>query len=246
MLHDPKPAARVAYVAVRQLREEQGCPRGPVWGLLTSEEQGWYIRHAERAMNGLLANQIQDAWRIDLTELAEEGRRWRAAPDFDYAKRTHPELAEWGLLDERYRRRFFVIQMNAVAVHVTIPALLDGSPLVTALLLFSKTRRYAGSGHSREYHCPLITVFAPGFPRKVPAMPPLRSSVSSLPEEMNEPLLTPAEVATLFRVDAKTVTRWARSGKLTSRRTPGGHRRYLEREVRALLTGETPAQGDDS
>jgi excisionase family DNA binding protein len=62
--------------------------------------------------------------------------------------------------------------------------------------------------------------------------------VSTLPDEMNEPLLTPAEVATLFRVDPKTVTRWARAGLLTSRRTPGGHRRYLESEVRAMLRGE--------
>ncbi len=50
-----------------------------------------------------------------------------------------------------------------------------------------------------------------------------------------KPLLTPAEVAALFRVDPKTVTRWANSGKLTSIRTLGGHRRYLESEVRALL-----------
>jgi excisionase family DNA binding protein len=53
-----------------------------------------------------------------------------------------------------------------------------------------------------------------------------------------EPLLTPAEVATMFRVDPKTVTRWADAGKLTSTRTPGGHRRYKESEVRALLRGE--------
>jgi excisionase family DNA binding protein len=52
-----------------------------------------------------------------------------------------------------------------------------------------------------------------------------------------EPLLTPQEVATLFRVDPKTVTRWAKAGKLTSIRTLGGHRRYRESEVRALLTG---------
>ena len=50
-----------------------------------------------------------------------------------------------------------------------------------------------------------------------------------------EPLLTPAEVAALFRVDPKTVTLWANSGKLTSIRTLGGHRRYLESEVRGLL-----------
>ncbi len=48
-------------------------------------------------------------------------------------------------------------------------------------------------------------------------------------------LLTPAEVATLFRVDPKTVTRWAKSGKLTSLRTLGGHRRYRAEEVRHLL-----------
>jgi len=50
-----------------------------------------------------------------------------------------------------------------------------------------------------------------------------------------ELLLTPSEVATLFRVDPKTVTRWAKAGKLTSIRTLGGHRRYKESEVKALL-----------
>jgi len=50
-----------------------------------------------------------------------------------------------------------------------------------------------------------------------------------------EKLLTPSEVASLFRVDPKTVTRWAKAGKLTSIRTLGGHRRYRESEVRNLL-----------
>jgi excisionase family DNA binding protein len=49
-------------------------------------------------------------------------------------------------------------------------------------------------------------------------------------------LLTPAEVAGMFRVDPKTVTRWAKAGRLRSIRTPGGHRRFRESEVRALLT----------
>ena len=52
-----------------------------------------------------------------------------------------------------------------------------------------------------------------------------------------EALLTPAEVAALFRVDPKTVTRWAKAGKLSSIRTLGGHRRYRETEVRQLLRG---------
>lgn len=61
-------------------------------------------------------------------------------------------------------------------------------------------------------------------------------------------LLTPGEVATLFRVDPKTVTRWAAAGRISSIRTPGGHRRFREAEVRALLEGgralaeEIPAQ----
>jgi excisionase family DNA binding protein len=54
-----------------------------------------------------------------------------------------------------------------------------------------------------------------------------------------ERLLTPAEVAYLFRVDAKTVTRWAREGKIPFLRTLGGHRRYRESEIRALIHGTT-------
>ena len=50
-----------------------------------------------------------------------------------------------------------------------------------------------------------------------------------------EVLLTPGEVAALFRVDPKTVTRWAKAGKVTSIRTLGGHRRYRESEVKELL-----------
>jgi excisionase family DNA binding protein len=52
-------------------------------------------------------------------------------------------------------------------------------------------------------------------------------------------LLTPAEVATLFKVDPKTVTRWAKLGKLSSIRTLGGHRRYKEDEVLGLLNGQS-------
>jgi excisionase family DNA binding protein len=63
-------------------------------------------------------------------------------------------------------------------------------------------------------------------------------------EGNNERLLTPGEVAALFRVDPKTVTRWAASGRISSIRTPGGHRRFRESEVRALLRGESPTAED--
>ena len=55
----------------------------------------------------------------------------------------------------------------------------------------------------------------------------------------DEPLITPAELAARFRIDVKTTTRWAKAGKLHTRRTLGGHRRFFEREVDALLRGET-------
>jgi excisionase family DNA binding protein len=48
-------------------------------------------------------------------------------------------------------------------------------------------------------------------------------------------LLTPAEVAALFRVNPKTVTRWARAGKITAIRTLGGHRRFRASEIRQYL-----------
>lgn len=51
-------------------------------------------------------------------------------------------------------------------------------------------------------------------------------------------LLTPSEVAALFGVDAKTVTRWATAGKLSCIRTLGGHRRYQAAEVHALLANQ--------
>lgn len=57
-------------------------------------------------------------------------------------------------------------------------------------------------------------------------------------------LLTPGEVASLFRVDPKTVTRWASRGKLRSIRTLGGHRRFLASEVYEMLA--VPARQEQS
>lgn len=54
-------------------------------------------------------------------------------------------------------------------------------------------------------------------------------------------LLTPSEVAKRFKVDPKTVTRWAKAGKLSSIRTLGGHRRYRADEVEELRR-----KGEDS
>ncbi len=60
------------------------------------------------------------------------------------------------------------------------------------------------------------------------------------------PLMTPGEVADACRVDPKTVTRWAKAGKLISVRSPGGggHRRYLRDQVQALLLGSVEGVTD--
>jgi excisionase family DNA binding protein len=51
----------------------------------------------------------------------------------------------------------------------------------------------------------------------------------------DETLLTPSEVAAMFRVNPKTVTRWARAGKISAIRTLGGHRRFRASEIRHFL-----------
>jgi excisionase family DNA binding protein len=81
-----------------------------------------------------------------------------------------------------------------------------------------------------------------GHSRRVRGMTTIGSSVSTAQD--NDELLTPSEVAKLFRVDPKTVTRWAKAGKLSSIRTLGGHRRYRAGEVRDLLDAQrTESEG---
>jgi excisionase family DNA binding protein len=54
-----------------------------------------------------------------------------------------------------------------------------------------------------------------------------------------EPLLSPAEVADLFKVHPLTVTRWANQGRIGSVRTLGGHTRYKQAEALRLLVAGT-------
>ena len=58
-----------------------------------------------------------------------------------------------------------------------------------------------------------------------------------------EKLLTPSETAAFFRVDPKTLVRWVNAGKLTAIRTPGGTRRFREKEVLALI--DASREGSD-
>jgi excisionase family DNA binding protein len=47
--------------------------------------------------------------------------------------------------------------------------------------------------------------------------------------------LRTAEVADLLHVSPKTVSRWAKEGKLPFMKTLGGHRRYPEAQIRKLV-----------
>jgi excisionase family DNA binding protein len=49
--------------------------------------------------------------------------------------------------------------------------------------------------------------------------------------------LRAAEVADILHVSPKTVSRWAKEGKLPFLKTLGGHRRYPEAEIRKLAEG---------
>lgn len=60
-----------------------------------------------------------------------------------------------------------------------------------------------------------------------------------MPKDPNRTYLRPAEVAELLHVTPKTVTRWAHDGKLPCIHTLGGHRRYPEAEIRALVEEQT-------
>ena len=67
------------------------------------------------------------------------------------------------------------------------------------------------------------------------------------PGSRNLPLpgayLRTAQVADLLHVSPKTVTRWAKEGKLSFLHTLGGHRRYPEADIRAMVAELTVQVG---
>ena len=54
-------------------------------------------------------------------------------------------------------------------------------------------------------------------------------------DSSEQSLLTPGEVARLFRVGTVTVAAWADDGRLRCFRTPGGQRRFRRQDVEAFL-----------
>lgn len=59
-----------------------------------------------------------------------------------------------------------------------------------------------------------------------------------------EPLLTVKEVASVYRVEPRTIQRWAKTGRLKAVPTPGGRlKRFRAADVEALLND--PAQNEN-
>jgi excisionase family DNA binding protein len=59
-------------------------------------------------------------------------------------------------------------------------------------------------------------------------------------------LLTPSEVGQMLRVNPKTVTRWARAGKLPAIKTTGGHRRFRRSDVEQAVAQAAHDSGEES
>jgi excisionase family DNA binding protein len=55
-----------------------------------------------------------------------------------------------------------------------------------------------------------------------------------------EHLWTPYELAAKLRVAPKTVSRWAKDGRIDSLTTPGGHHRFRDHVVQDLLKNGAP------
>jgi excisionase family DNA binding protein len=66
---------------------------------------------------------------------------------------------------------------------------------------------------------------------------------SDVPAALRGTLLRTSDVAALFQVSERTVSEWARRGRLRSVRTPGGHRRYPIDDVRGLLDAAGQSEG---
>lgn len=69
-----------------------------------------------------------------------------------------------------------------------------------------------------------------------------REELGTAPKSETHVLMTPGEVAKIFRVDPKTVTRWAHAGKLRHTRTPGGHVRFYRDEIMEMTEGPVDAR----
>jgi excisionase family DNA binding protein len=117
--------------------------------------------------------------------------------------------------------------------------------LVSIIILFAPTPATAASNRL----APQALAVSVGMNNRSPpgpALPPGSAArkgcaVAAQPRGKAAPTapshLRAAEVADILHVSPKTVSRWAKEGKLPFLKTLGGHRRYPEAEIRQLAEG---------
>jgi len=64
------------------------------------------------------------------------------------------------------------------------------------------------------------------------------------PESLATRWITLGQACKLLGVNESTLRRWADAGHVRSFRTPGGHRRFSEEDLRVLMAGQVPAQSE--
>lgn len=67
---------------------------------------------------------------------------------------------------------------------------------------------------------------------------------ADVPSVLEGQMLRTSDVATLFEVSERTVSEWAKTGRIPSVRTPGGHRRYPAEGIRVLIEAGRRASGE--
>jgi hypothetical protein len=107
--------ARAWYAAVRQLAQDDGSPRRPVWDLLPAAERAWLVLCAARTRMGWLPEQVQESLRRDL--LADG---WRPGAVIDHCEKTHPALVPWNDMGVKWQTQFRLLQMTAVALTLDV------------------------------------------------------------------------------------------------------------------------------
>jgi excisionase family DNA binding protein len=101
--------------------------------------------------------------------------------------------------------------------------------VVRACDLYVRSCVFLANRLESSYACPRVTVAPSGDQVGEEIL-----MVSRREQASKSPYLLPSEVAEVLQVSPKTVTRWAKEGKLASRRTLGGHRRYARADIESL------------
>jgi excisionase family DNA binding protein len=79
----------------------------------------------------------------------------------------------------------------------------------------------------------------------LPTFIPSKQTANGAPPSEQDRWLTLGQACRLLNVDESTLRRWADAGQVRTFRTPGGHRRFAESDVRAIIEGRSAKSYSD-